>query len=197
MLEPVEPQKPSFERPTLQSEPVRIQSGQLLVIDQYMLGNPQFLEGLERSGGSPAHVQDYGGLALEMIPGTWKVYRFARERVFLVCPESVSEDEVLQAVDRLSAQGADEGAVGRVFIETRCVVFLDAELLRGAAITGEFSQLRRAGQEKEARDYLRQNGAAVRYGFDQECDDLKVVVMEPTGYLALVPSVRPPLSETE
>ncbi len=182
---------------TLQSEPVRIESGQLLVIDQYMLGNPQFLEGLEKTGNDASTVQDYGGLTLEMIPGTWRVYRFARERAFLLCPESVPENDVLSSADSLVAGNVSQEEVGRVFIETRCVVFLDAELVFSGKITGEFVRLRRLGKDKEARDFLRQNGAAVRYGFDQDFDELRVGVLPPSGYIALTPSVAQTISEVE
>lgn len=196
MVETEEIESRQGDRPFLQAEELEIRSGKMLLVDQFMLGNAQFQRSLG-VGGAPDgvlpenHLRDFGAAVVSLDPGRWKVFRFPREQAFIICRMDTHEDvlpamleEALHAFPPGKAPGKE-----RVYIETRCIVFLDWQLVRDADLLEKFSSLRKAGRDKEARDLLRESGAAVRYGFSQDSDELGIFVIEPEG--AIVMTRRP------
>ena len=165
-----------------QAEELRVVSGEVLAIDQFMLGNEQLLQGLEAT---KEGVARFGGAVLPMAEGIWKVYRFPREKAFVLTPKSVPEDALPAILDEamqgFEVRGKTELLDRPVFVETRCVVFLDWKTARDPEVMGHFRELRKDGKDKEARDFLREKGAAVRYGFSQESDELKSFLLQPEG----------------
>lgn len=204
MFETEESEKSLGFRTGFQSEELKIRSGQLLAIDQFMLGNDQFVQGLAKvteippasetvatSEGNPqSHVENFGGAIIPMKDGVWKVYRFAREKAFILCPLDVPEDALPALLDEamqgFAVRGKSEVGKNPIYVETRCIVFLDWKLARDEETMEHFRSLRKAGRDKEARDFLREKGAAVRYGFSQESDQLRAFHLQPEGAIVLL-----------
>jgi hypothetical protein len=198
MMETAEIEKNRGERSPLQAESLEIRSGKLLLIDQFMLGNQQFLAGIEESGVPENHLKDYGAAVLSVDPGRWKVYRFPRERAFVLCKADTHEDVLPSLLEEALHSPSLRKGTGkpRMVIETRCAVFLDFQLVRDRDLVEKFSHLRKRGEDKEARDFLRESGGAVRYGFSQESDELQVTVIEPEGAIVLMSQPHAPASRT-
>ena len=76
-----------------------------------------------------------------------------------------------------------------VFVDTRCLVFCDPELLQNQDLLTEYTRLRKEGSDKEARDLLRSKGSAVRYGFNPHGDELAVAKIDGPAVIALWPDV--------
>ena len=183
------PGEPPFQRK--QFEWLTISSGNVVVIDQFMLGNDQFFAALEGATGAQdrakltAAVGRYGGAVVTLSPGRWVVYRDPEENLMLVTKGATEEypnrwDELIERVDVLGARG-NCVAVSRVFVDTRCVVFIDADLIFNGDLMQRYRELRRAGDDKTARDVLRSNGAAVRYGFNRNGDELGLFRLADVG----------------
>ncbi|HQH27860.1 MAG TPA: hypothetical protein PLP17_10735 [Oligoflexia bacterium] len=181
-------------------EHLKVSSGRVLIIDQFMLANDQFLSKLK--GLDPGAATDslgvvaeqYGGCVVETAPGAYLVYRDPHQAVI-----------VLQRGDGTAGQGNEQvqefdfapvlDACARlepayhVFVDTRCLVFLDMELLFNKDVIDEYKTLRCRGKDKEARDFLRKSGAAVRYGFNRYGDELGVFQVPAENIIALWPDV--------
>lgn len=189
MMETAEIEKNRGERPYLQAEELEIRSGKMLLVDQFMLGNEQFLKGIGETEVPENHLKDYGATVLSVDPGRWKVYRFPREQAFVLCKSDTHEDvlpSLLEEALHAAPPGKADAGKPRMLIETRCVVFLDWQLVRDADLVEKFSELRKRGKDKEARDLLRESGAAVRYGFSQNSDELVITVIEPEGAIVMM-----------
>ncbi len=194
------PQAPSVER-------LEVVSSSVLIIDQFMLGNAQFLErlNLPREAGQLDHAQlavkDYGGCLFELDLGTYSVHRSVDSIVLAIIAVPARGNESSESMARANGEtiirhviSSKESFrhVGQVFVDTRCVAFLDFDLLRDSELMREYQKLRRSGADKPARDLLRQHGAAVRYGFQRKGDELGVYKGQlPTGedVVALWPDV--------
>lgn len=171
-----------------QFEWLTISSGNVVVIDQFMLGNDQFfaaLDGADDRSKLVAAVNRYGGAVMKLSPGRWVVYRDPEENLMLVTKGATEEypnrwDELIERVDVLGARG-NCVAVSRVFVDTRCVVFIDADLVFNTELMNRYRELRRAGDDKTARDILRTSGAAVRYGFNRNGDELGLFRLADVG----------------
>lgn len=191
-------------------EKLEVTSGYVALIDQFMLGNKQFLVKigrLRRDLDNPEQVEEklrevietFGGCLVKVETGTHSVYRNPMESLMVVC-EGLAEkldaeqeyaEEFEQDIASLISSKQDSTPVGRVFVDTRCVVFCDVSLFGRAALLDEFRRMRASGNEKDARDLLRNNGAAVRYGFNRYGDELGVfrVTNDSQEYVALWPDV--------
>lgn len=194
-----------------QSERLQVPSGYLLVIDQFMLSNDQFLNRLpsppsgapsgadtvswvraqDRELKSAAHA--YGGCVVEVGSPAWEVFREPQQQLFVLAPANEesppAEGEPGYDAELLAECRGNAAAVARVFVDTRCVVFVDAALLANRRVLDEYQQLRRSGNDKAARDLLRQQGGAVRYGFNREGDELGVFPLDGGRHFALWPDV--------
>lgn len=213
-------------------EYLTVKSGRLLIIDQFMLGNSQFLDQphSETQGHTPLDLnfrldesrskdglttaaERYGGCVIELKPGNYDVWRDARLCVMFICsgetdtrnlsladegapveeinrPENLDVDEILSERER-------HQRLGRVFVDTRCLVFIDVTFLNEKQRLKEFAGQRSAGKEKEARDLLRSVGGAVRYGFNREGDELGVFRLEEWRSVGLWPDVCETLTSPE
>lgn len=189
-------------------ERVMIESGTLVVIDQFMLGNSQFFSQFSDSGSNgsgpgpelealtPA-VKRYGGAVIQIPSGNWSVYRNPKSAL-LVLFQGENQGENRNPADsledrfnfqRLFDAVASERPIGRVFVDTRCVVFIDANRFSDAGLMKQYAKLRNSGDDKPARDLLRENGAAVRYGFQKYGDELGVFDVKSEGCIALWPEI--------
>jgi hypothetical protein len=64
---------------------------------------------------------------------------------------------------------------------------LDRELLDDNSLLERYQQLWFSGQDKTARDLLRDNGGAVRYGFRRDGDELEVYQIPGEDVICLWP----------
>ncbi len=190
-----------------QLEKLNVSSGRVLIIDQFMLANGQLLDALPAVGAGEdraawaaanaaeirASAAKYGGELVEAANGSWGVLRDPGESLFILGRLDAGDDPQLEAAREatLDARG-NASAVGRVFIDTRCVVFVDASILADRDFLAEYRTLRQSRQDKAARDMLRNHGAAVRYGFNREGDELGVFRIAGGEQIALWPDVVEP-----
>lgn len=168
-------------------ERIQVESGALVLIDQFMLANPQFLEKVKGLLDSDPEekdsvIKDFGGTVVELSPNT---YRIARDPYALTI--IIHEDGDLPETESLSER-ANESA-GRVFVDTRCLAMIDRELLDDITLLEKYQQLWFSGQDKACRDLLRDNGGAVRYGFQRYGDELGVYSADDNSIVALWPDV--------
>lgn len=172
-------------------ERLDISSGQVLVIDQFMLGNEQFLSRVrgknlqDAANEVRAAVQMYGGCVVDLDSGEYEVFRDPEQAVMAIQPVA---EEPLSLEDLLEHKGT-VSAADRVFVDTRCVVFVDAGILQDEQRLSTYKSFREQGDEKSARDFIRQNGGAVRYGFNRFGDELGVFRVPNTQVVAFWPDV--------
>lgn len=153
-------------------ENLEISSGKLLIIDQFMLANEQFIKPIV---GSSEHILSqalkFGGELEELKPGQYFVLRDPARKMILLTQDKNEPDELFEkALGQLEKINPEK----KVFVDTRCLVFCDANIVNNSDLIEKYSSLRKKGKEKPARDLLRQSGAAVRYGFNSHGDELAV-----------------------
>lgn len=170
-----------------QRERIAIESGNLVLIDQFMLANPQFtskvLETLDKDPAEKDRViQEYGGTVVTLEPGTYKIQRDPFAYMIVIHPMT-ERVEVKEASEKATEQR------GHVFVDTRCLAMIDRELLDDSALLEKYQQLWFSGQDKACRDLLRDNGGAVRYGFARYGDELGVYVVPGQHIVCLWPDV--------
>ena len=161
----------------------------MLVIDQFMLGNEQFWGPIFKTGASLSdQLSRFGGQVEAVDSGTYQVLRDPRRKMMILSQELGEQDpdeifeKVLLKLDSIHSEKT-------VFIDTRCVVFCDSSLLKDEQILVEFTRLRKEGKDKEARDFLRSKGAAVRYGFNPHGDELAIAQIDEPAVIALWPDI--------
>lgn len=170
-----------------QRERIAIESGFLVLIDQFMMANPQFLQRLAETQDDPMEVRDevireFGGQVVELEPGTYRIERDPYKYTIVIHPEGErpSRDELMEQAQESS---------GYVFVDTRCLAMIDRELLDDQSLLERYMQLWRSGEDKACRDLLRDNGGAVRYGFGRYGDELGVYVLPEEQVVCLWPDV--------
>ncbi len=168
-------------------ERIAIESGYLVLIDQFMLANPQFVNRLADSVDADADmkdviVRDFGGTVIELEPGTYRIDRDPFQYLIIVHPEG---EEVREPKE--ISQNATESR-GEVFVDTRCLAMIDRELLDDSDLLQKYQQLWFSGQDKACRDLLRDNGGAVRYGFQRYGDELQVQSVPGKDIICLWPN---------
>lgn len=189
-------------RPTGNSqERLEIHSGWVLIIDQFMLGNTQFLVKVReaRAGASDFQgrednlatvVKAYGGVLLPLPYGTYQVQRSPERSFMFIAPRSeASVEDLSSTLEQAWKRRSELQTCGQIFIDTRCVVFVDMELLLDDGTLREYTKLRQRGDDKQARDMLREYGATVRYGFNPRGDELGIFEIDSPKGLALWPEV--------
>ena len=163
-----------------------ISSGKVLIIDQFMLGNEEFWKPIHDSENTDSQLKKYGGQIESLPSGTYQVLRDPIRKMMILALEVTEPEELFENVlEKLEKVEPEK----TVFIDTRCVVFCDAELLKDQDLIKEYSDLRKSGKDKPARDLLRSKGAAVRYGFNSHGDELAVAKLEEPNVVALWPDV--------
>jgi hypothetical protein len=172
-----------------QRERIQIESGSMVLIDQFMLANPQVIEQLkqlidEAPESKDRLIESFGGLVLSVSPGTYKIDRDP----FLSRIVVMQQNGELQ-LDQVAEEELEEA--GTVFIDTRCIAMLDRELLDDITLLEKYQQLWVGGQDKACRDLLRDNGGAVRYGFERSGDSLAVRMLKGEDLLYLKPDSLP------
>ena len=175
-----------------QRERIQVESGHLVLIDQFMLANPQFLAKLKEIIDEDISVKDglikeYGGSVVEISPNTYRIERDPYAFNIVIHQEG----------DRQDVKGLLENAdsnLGHVYIDTRCLAMFDRELLDDTALLDKYSELWFNGEDKACRDLLRDNGGAVRYGFRRHGDELGVYGVA-DDVVALWPDVQVELED--
>lgn len=170
-----------------QRERIAIESGALVLIDQFMLANPQLIDRLKATfddgpEAKNAIIEEFGGVVVEVTPGTYRIERDPFAFSIIVHPEG-------EAPETAELQKNAGGSLGHVFVDTRCLAMIDRELLDDSALLEKYQQLWFGGQDKACRDLLRDNGGAVRYGFDRHGDQLGVYLSVEDDIVALWPDV--------
>lgn len=170
-----------------QRERIAIESGALVLIDQFMLANPQLIDKLKATfddgpEAKNAIIEEFGGVVVEVTPGTYRIERDPFAFSIIVHPEG-------DAPATAELQKKANNSLGHVFVDTRCLAMIDRELLDDSALLDKYQQLWFGGQDKACRDLLRDNGGAVRYGFDRHGDSLGVYLSVEEDIVALWPDV--------
>jgi hypothetical protein len=169
-----------------QRERIAIESGDLVLIDQFMLANPQFIEKIAGALDESAEVKtelikEYGGTVLNVTCGTYRIERDPFAYTIIVHPE----DESVEAAPEVVKEATE--SVGEINVDTRCLAMLDRELLDDSSLLERYQQLWFSGQDKACRDLLRDNGGAVRYGFRRDGDELGIFQVPGADIICLWP----------
>lgn len=172
-----------------QRERIAVESGSLVIIDQFMLANPQFHEKLLQiiDDGPEAKdnlVKTFGGAVVNLEPGTYKIQRDPYAYTIIIHPEDseITREEIVE-------QAKHDGT--EVLIDTRCLAMVDRELLDDTNLLEKYQALWFGNKEKACRDLIRDNGGAVRYGFNRTGDDLLVNTMDGSNVVGLWPQSIP------
>ena len=170
-------------------ERVAVESGFLVVIDQFMLANPQLIAALSETVDASLEKKDaiiarFGGCTVEVAPGTYRIERdpFALSIIIHLEGEAVRIEDVTSKVAEKQ---------GELFVDTRCLAMIDRELLDDTALLEKYQQLWFSGQDKACRDLIRDNGGAVRYGFQRTGDELIVSRLAGQNVVCLWPEGGP------
>jgi hypothetical protein len=178
-----------------QRERIAIESGYLVLIDQFMLANPQFIERLPALvDAEPAAkdelIEEFGGSVVQLEPGTYRIERDPFAFSIVVHPEGKRMTQ-----EELTEQAKDTSK--RVYVDTRCLAMIDRELLDDASLLEKYQQLWFSGQDKACRDLLRDNGGAVRYGFQRNGDELGIYLVTGEDVLCLWPDAVEAVADAE
>ena len=170
-----------------QRERITVESGYLVLIDQFMLANPQFIEGLSQIIDEEPEVKDelirkYGGAVVELSVGTYKIKRDPYAYTIVI-----HNDDIPESKEELMEVATEQ--LGSTFIDTRCLAMVDRELLDDTALLEKYQQLWFGGHEKACRDLIRDNGGAVRYGFRRFGDELGVYTIPGEDVVCLWPDL--------
>lgn len=168
-----------------QRERIAIESGDLVLIDQFMLANPQFIEKMsaivdEGAEAKSSLIQEYGGRVINVTCGTYRIERDPFAYTIVVHPEGDSTEAPEVVKDATET-------LGEINVDTRCLAMLDRELLDDTSLLERYQQLWFSGQDKACRDLLRDNGGAVRYGFRRDGDELSIFQVPGEDIICLWP----------
>lgn len=170
-------------------EKLIVSTGSVLCIDQFMLANKQCLNALESGDDLAEVVSRYGGVVFSFPNGEYQVFRDSKLQVVAIAQEATvpcNDEDGLGAV--IESFGPSAHSESTVRIDTRCLVISDSSIFSDSKLLTKFGELRRDDKEKEARDLLREHGAAVRYGFNKWGDELALFSRtEPDALAALWP----------
>lgn len=151
-----------------QNERLDITSGEVVVIDHYMPACPPFRDAL-KARGVKAAVAEYGGVVCPLPAGSYNVLRNPFNQQMLVAPLGSSGDDFTIAPGQYPE-------LGKVFVDTRCLLVLDLAQLSSEELLENYRELWIDGTEgqKKARDLIRVKGGAVRYGFSRGSEELSL-----------------------
>lgn len=169
-------------------ERISLESGYLLLIDQFMPACDLFLKDFEtvRDGTFDQKVEvirKYGGEVVSLEPGEFKIARDPYKFYMAIYPEKgdFSESELDKSMK----------PVGEVLVNTRCLALMDWELLNDTDFLNQYSSLWNSGKDKKCRDLVREAGGAVRYGFNRHGDELGVHLFKEASRVYLWPINEP------
>ncbi|MCS6961580.1 MAG: hypothetical protein NZT61_03650 [Deltaproteobacteria bacterium] len=178
--------------PTASKERINLESGTLLLIDQFMLANDIFLNELNSLKDASLEkreqlVREFGGEVVRLEPGEYKIARDPFKFYMAIYPEKgeFSEAELDKTMK----------PIGEVFVNTRCLALVDWELLNDFDFLNQYSSLWNSGKDKKCRDLIREAGGAVRYGFNRHGDELGVHVFREASRIYLWPINEPEESQ--
>ncbi len=171
-----------------QRERITIESGALVLIDQFMLANPQFIEKFnsiidEGADKKDELIKSYGGTVVTLTSGTYRIDRDPFACSIIVHGEA-SDTEHGDIDETVSDHAGD------VYVDTRCLAMIDRELLDDSQLLEKYQQLWFSGDDKACRDLIRDNGGAVRYGFQRYGDVLAVYMVPNDNIVCLWPKDR-------
>ena len=154
-------------------ERIAVESGHLVIIDQFMLANPQFQEKLfklieEDPSAKNELIKEYGGIVVELEPSNYRILRNPYSNRIVIHDSKHEEVDFEEVIANASEP------VGDILIDTRCLAMIDRELLDDTDLLEKYQQLWFSDKDKACRDLLRDNGGAVRYGFQRFGDELEV-----------------------
>lgn len=169
-----------------QRERIAVESGNLVLIDQFMLANPQFIEKMTQNPDADMaerneYIKKFGGATVALEPGTYRIDRDPFAYTIVIHPEELEFD-----LQELKQRAGD--CLGKVFIDTRCIAMFDRELLDDADLLHKYQDLWFKEEEKACRDLLRDNGGAVRYGFQRYGEELSVHVLTEENIVCVWPA---------
>jgi len=178
-----------------QRERIAVESGGLVLIDQFMLANPEFIKKFgdiidEAPEVKSELISYYGGRVVELTPGTYRIERDPFRYSIVIHPEGDSPEK-----EDLASKASTN--LGHVFVDTRCLAMIDRELLDDSGLLEKYQQLWFSGQDKACRDLLRDNGGAVRYGFSRNSDELGVYSVPGEDVVCLWPDLQEPLESPQ
>lgn len=178
-----------------QRERIAVESGSLVLVDQFMLANPQFVQRFNEVVDEPIETKNelieyFGGRVVEVTPGTYRIERDPFRYSIIVHPEGH-----FPGGDGVAERATS--SLGHVFVDTRCLAMVDRELLDDSALLDRYQQLWFSGQDKACRDLLRDNGGAVRYGFSRNSDELGVYTIPGEDIVCLWPDVAETVETSE
>lgn len=169
-------------------ERISLESGYLLLLDQFMPACDLFLKDFEavRDGTFEEKVEvirKYGGEVVALEPGEFKIARDPYKFYMAIYPEKgeFSESELDKTMK----------PVGEVLVNTRCLALVDWELLNDTDFLNQYASLWNSGKDKKCRDLVREAGGAVRYGFNRHGDELGVHVFKEASRVYLWPINEP------
>ena len=87
--------------------------------------------------------------------------------------------------------------IGDILIDTRCLAMIDRELLDDTDLLEKYQQLWFSDKDKACRDLLRDNGGAVRYGFQRFGDELEVYHLASDNTICLTAKEKEQTSGSE
>ncbi len=170
------------------SEKLIIKSGHIVIIDQFMLANQQFLKLLPADSNDSDAIKNatskFGGIYFETNSGEYEVVRDIYQKAILAAMLDENLNPVF-TIDDITIKGDELFSLGHVFIDTKCLVMCDRDILFNQELLSKYSELRASGQDKQARDLIRKNGCAVRYGFSPDSDRLTVNISREKNVIAL------------
>lgn len=186
-------------------ERLELESGRVAVVDQFMLANSQLHEArlaLIQGGSSATEalseaLSRYGGTSLELTPGTYQVLRDPEDSFIALSLLSADgdeqtgepEDATEHARELVRSAKSNSKAEAHVYVDTRCLAFVDAALFDDQDLLSKLEELKTSGKDKAARDLVRKRGGAVRYGFNKYGDELGAFRLDAEQMLVLWPDV--------
>lgn len=160
-------------------ERLEITSGKVLIIDQFMPANLQFVSLISSNESELASAaKKYGGCVFSLPNGIYQVWREplkAEMGLRLNAQQGKKLEDTLDSTQVLQ--------IGTVQVDTKCLVFIDAEKLQDKPLITKYKDFRSKLMEKEARDLLRESGGAVRYGFSRKSECLGVYKVKEGEYI--------------
>jgi hypothetical protein len=146
------------------NERLEVISGSVVVIDHFMPACPSFRKAITERGLTCA-VVEFGGIQAPLVNGSYSVLRNPYSKQMLVCPLGSAGEDFTLSTDKYEP-------LGSVYVDTRCLIILDTQILGDPALLDQYRELWIDGSEgqKRARDLIRSKGGAVRYGFSRGSD---------------------------
>lgn len=155
-------------------ERISMESGELVIIDQFMIANPTvsnwLIENIECDDEKrDLFISEYGGLVVKLDRGQYRIDRDPYKCQIILYPADMRNYGDI-------VESSDFEEIGDVYVDTRCIAFIDKELLYDDQLLKTYNDKWFLGEEKACRDLLRDNGGAVRYGFNRNGDILSVSI---------------------